>query len=171
MGGISGTPGTGKSTVTAILALRGWEVHPLEPTFEPYILGPDPARDTLVVDEERWAAEFQRREGIVEGHLAHLLPCDMLVILRCRPDRLKQRLRERGYPPAKVAENCEAEALDVILIEALDIHPPGHILEIDTTDLTADETASIIEAFFRHEVPPRHGFIDWSVFLEDCHDP
>ena len=60
-------------------------------------------------------------------------PCDLVIILRCRPDILKSRLVKRGYRGEKIQENVEAEALDVILVETLEIHPPGHILEIDTT--------------------------------------
>ncbi len=171
MGGLTGTPGTGKSSVGAALASLGWEVYPLTPTFSGYELGQDPDRDTTIVDEERWAADYPRVEGIVEGHLAHLLPCDLVVILRCRPDVLCDRLRSRGYPPAKVTENCEAEALDVILVETLDLHSAAHVLEIDTTALTAEEAAHTANAFFRGEISPSHGTLDWSSFMETCNDP
>ena len=45
-------------------------------------------------------------DGIVEGHLAHLLPCDRVVVLRCRPDILRERLAPRDYPEEKIAENA-----------------------------------------------------------------
>ena len=37
------------------------------------------------VDDERWAAEFVPVNGFVEGHFAHLLPCDRIVVLRLSP--------------------------------------------------------------------------------------
>ena len=41
-------------------------------------------------------------------------------VIRCDPSVLRGRLEARGYKPAKVVENLEAEALDIILQEAVD---------------------------------------------------
>jgi len=109
--------------------------------------------------------EFEPVEGIVEGHLAHLLPCDRVVVLRCRPDVLAARLAPRGYPAEKIAENADAEALDVILIETLEEHPDEHILEVDTTALSVGECADRIEEFIRGELPSSYGSIDWTDHL------
>jgi adenylate kinase len=165
MCGITGTPGTGKSSAADELARRGYPVVHLSETVEGYSLGRDPERDTLVIDEERWAREFTPVEGFAEGHLAHLLPCDLVVILRCRPDLLLSRLRARGYREEKCRENAEAEALDVCLIETLERHPPERVLEIDTSGLRPEEIAGLIEGFFLGRVPPSHGLIDWSDYL------
>ena len=166
MTGITGTPGTGKTSVAAELERRGCRVVRLADTVEPYVVEEDRSRQTLVVDVDRWADEFEPVEGFVEGHLAHLLPCDRVVVLRCRPDVLRRRLAPRGYPEGKVAENAEAEALDVILIETLDEHPGEHVLEVDTTDLSVGECADRIERFVRGELPASHGSIDWTDYLE-----
>ncbi|MFA5614406.1 MAG: adenylate kinase family protein, partial [Methanoculleus sp.] len=112
--GITGTPGTGKTSVAAELARRGYRVAHLTDTVRPYIIEEDRDRRVPVVDVDRWAAEFEPIDGIVEGHLAHYLPCDRVVVLRCRPYALRQRLSTRNYSPAKVRENVEAEALDVL---------------------------------------------------------
>jgi adenylate kinase len=171
MVGITGTPGTGKTSVAGELKRRGYHVVHLKETIEPYILEEDRLRDTLVVDVERWAGEFPPVAGIVEGHLAHLLPCDRVVILRCRPDILVRRLGMRkGYRDEKIAENAEAEALDVILIETLEEHTPEHILELDTTDSGINEIADKIEGFMRGELPPSLGSLDWSGFLVGEYD-
>lgn len=164
--GITGTPGTGKSAVAAELERRGHSVVRLIETIRPYVIEEDSVRQTLVVDVDRWAAEFEPAEGIVEGHLAHLLSCDRVVVLRCRPDILAARLAPRNYPAEKVAENVEAEALDVILIEALEEHPDDHILEVDTTALSINDCADRIEQFIRGELPPSCGAIDWTCYLE-----
>ncbi|MDD4567773.1 MAG: AAA family ATPase, partial [Methanoculleus chikugoensis] len=105
-------------------------------------------------------------DGIVEGHLAHLLPCDRVVVLRCRPDVLRRRLAPRNYPAEKVAENVEAEALDVILIETLEEHPGEHVLEVDSTELSAGDCADRIERFIQGVLPPSYGSIDWTDYLE-----
>jgi adenylate kinase len=165
MYGISGTPGTGKSAIAAELQARGFPVLHLSDTTGRYVLEADTDRDTLVIDEERWADEFPPFDGFVEGHLAHILACDLLVILRCRPDILAERLGKRGYSLEKVRENAEAEALDVVLIEALDCHPPEHICELDTTDRSIRETCDMIVQFVQGTLPPVHGAYDWSSYL------
>ncbi len=162
---ISGTPGCGKSTVAGILRNRGWTVVRQNDTTSPYELEEDAGRDTVIIDEEVWAKEFAPFEGIIEGHLTHLLPADRVIILRCRPDILAGRLRDRGYAAEKVAENAEAEALDVILVETLDIHPESHVCEIDTTEMNPEDTAGVIEAFIRGECPNPCTHVDWSAYL------
>ena len=164
--GITGTPGTGKTSVAAELERRGYRIVRLTDTVRPYIIEEDSCRQTLVVDVERWVEEFEPLDGIVEGHLAHLLPCDRVVVLRCRPDILRERLLPRNYPAEKVAENAEAEALDVILIETLEEHPDEWILEVDMTNLPISECADRVERFIRGELPPSYGSIDWTEYLE-----
>jgi adenylate kinase len=169
--GITGTPGTGKTSIAEVLKRRGYHVVHLKDTIEPYVLEEDRLRDTRVVDVERWVDTFPPVAGIVEGHLAHLLPCDRVIILRCRPDILVRRLGMRkGYRDEKIAENAEAEALDVILIETLEEHPPERILELDTTYSGINKIADKIEGFIRGELPPSLGSLDWSGFLVGEYD-
>lgn len=163
--GITGTPGTGKSTIAGILQRRGHVVVRAGETVGPFVLGDDPERDTKIVDGEAWAAAFTPVDGFVEGHLAHLLPCDRIVVLRCRPDVLEVRLQDRGYAGAKVRENAEAEALDVILVETLEKFERSQVLEIDTTTTSPDEAADLIAGFAAGTVPPSSGSIDWSAYL------
>jgi adenylate kinase len=165
MCGITGTPGTGKSSAADELAGRGYTVVHLADTVQAYVTGRDRERDTMVIDEDRWVREFTPVEGFVEGHLAHLLPCDRVVVLRCMPDRLLARLRSRGYREEKCRENAEAEALDVCLIETLERHPSEHVLELDATAIPPGEVADLIEGFLAGRIPPVHGRIDWSGFL------
>jgi adenylate kinase len=166
MVGITGTPGTGKTSIAAELARRGHHVIHLADTVKPYIIEEDRSRQTLVVDVDRWVAEFEPLDGIVEGHLAHYLPCDRVVVLRCRPDVLRQRLAPRNYSREKIRENVEAEALDVILIETLEAHPGEAVLEVDTTTLTISECTDRIEQFIRGELPSSYGSIDWTDYLD-----
>jgi adenylate kinase len=168
MCGITGTPGTGKSSAADELALRGYPVVHLTETITDYVVGEDSERDTRIIDEELWAGEFTPVEGIVEGHLAHLLPCDKVVVLRCRPAILLARLRSRGYHEEKCRENAEAEALDVCLIETLERHAPENVLELDTTEIPPGGIADLIENFLKGRIPPSHGRIDWSDYLMEA---
>ncbi len=165
MTALTGTPGTGKTTIASILRTRGMQVISQKETMAPYLLEHDTERDTDIIDEEAWADDFVPVEGIIEGHLTHLLPADRVVVLRCRPDILAARLRARGYAEEKVQENAEAEALDAIFIEALEVHPEEHITVIDTTTQSAQKTADEIEAFIRGDALHSLTVPDWSEFL------
>ena len=162
---ISGVPGTGKSSVSTVLKRMGYNVISQNETTSDYFISNDPDRDAGVIDEELWISEFRPVDGIVEGHLTHLLNCDRLVILRCRPDVLKERLVIRGYSPEKVRENVEAEALDTILIEALENHKEDIILELDTTERTPEEIAAEIDEFICGKKDGCFGNTDWSEYL------
>ncbi|MDP3563674.1 MAG: AAA family ATPase, partial [Methanoregula sp.] len=140
-------------------------VH-LTDTIRPYIIGDDEQRDAQIFDDERWAAEFVPVNGFVESHFAHLLACDRIVVLRCRPDELKQRLELRNYSAAKIQENADAEALDDCLIETVDLHDAGTIFELDTTGRDPVYCADQIEGFLAGKIPAQFGSLDWSGFLE-----
>lgn len=166
MCGITGTPGTGKSMIGEELSHRGYTVVHLTTTVGPYVTGEDEERDAQIIDTDRWAAEFKPVDGFVEGHIAHLLPCDKIVVLRCRPDELKLRLAQRKYREKKIRENADAEALDVCLIETVEAFEPSQIFELDTTGHEAAFCADRIESFIRGEIPADFGHIDWSGYLE-----
>ena len=166
MYGITGTPGTGKSSVGKELSRRGHRVVHLVDTIQPYIVEQDRERGTAVVDEGRWAQEFVPVDGFVEGHLAHYLPCDLIIILRCRPDVLEERLHARGYAWLKIRENAESEAMDLILSETAARFGDGHIHEIDTTFLTIREVTDRVERVVTGVDPLTCGTLDWSEYLE-----
>ncbi len=106
MCGITGALGTGKSVTAGELERRGHTVVHLSATVGPYVTGTDAERDAEIIDVDRWADEFVPIDGIVEGHFAHYLPCDRIVVLRCRPDVLKQRLSTRSVPGRKNQGEC-----------------------------------------------------------------
>ncbi len=164
MCGLTGTPGTGKSTVAGELARRGYRVVHITDIVQPYVQGKDPERDTQIIDTDRMVDEFVPFDGFVEGHFAHLLPCDRVVVLRLRPDELAARLAARGYPKEKIRENRDAEALDVCLIETVEEYESFQIFEVDTTGKSPDACADMIEQFYRGEIPSSFGSIDWTAF-------
>jgi adenylate kinase len=166
MCGITGTPGTGKSKVSEELARRGHTVVHITDTVAPYVSGNDEERDARIINVDRWATEFVPFDGFVEGHIAHMLPCDRIVVLRCRPDVLKNRLSSRNYREEKILENFDAEALDVCLIETVEEFKPYQILELDTTDHDIPYCADQIERFVKGDIPSGFGTIDWTAFLE-----
>ena len=88
-----------------------------------------------------------------------------MVVLRCHPERLAERLRERGEPAATVEENAESEALDVILAEAVERHGEAGVYEMNTTDRTPAETAAAIDAVVAGERDPAVGTVSFVDYL------
>jgi len=165
--GITGTPGCGKTTVAELLRKLGHPVLDLKTTVAPFVLEHDEASGSDVVDVDAWADAFPYTEGFVEGTFSHYLPCDKIVILRCRPDVLRERLAPRGYSEEKIRENADAEALDVILIETADAFASEQIYEIDTTHTDSDSVVMSILSFVNGETPASFGSLDWSEYITD----
>ncbi|HJJ47729.1 MAG TPA: adenylate kinase family protein [Methanocorpusculum sp.] len=163
--GITGTPGTGKTSVAEALRARGYSVLDLKTTVGPFVEYHDESCDSDIVDVDKWADAFTPVDGFVEGAFAHYLPCDKIIILRCRPDVLEARLAPRGYSIAKIHENCEAEALDLILCEAADAFEPQQIYEIDTTCMSIDSIVSQVIGFAEDRLPAAFGSLDFSEYV------
>ena len=77
--------------------------------------------------------------------------------------KLKKRLEKRGWSEEKIKENVEAEALDVILCETVDIHSEKNVFEIDTTDRQPQEVGRDVKYIMGGKVKNyKIGKIDWS---------
>ena len=161
---LTGTPGTGKTSVSKVLRDRGYDVLDMTQYIKDNDLREDydAERDTYDVDVDRLNdLLLDRKDCIFEGHLSHFLDVDMIIVLRCHPDTLAQRLRARGYSDSKVRENVEAEVLDVILCESVDSGIPT--FAVDTTSCGAESAADAIEDIMKGKTDNNlPGDISWS---------
>lgn len=165
---VTGTPGTGKTTATAHAAeqLDASVVHLNQLVKDEGLWTErDEARDTLVVDIDGVRDHLGDWDGILESHLAHHFDADRVVVLRCRPDVLEERLIERGESEAKARENRESEALDVILGEAIEFHGEELVYELDTTDRDPADVADELVAIVNGEREPSAGTVDFIEYL------
>lgn len=162
---VTGTPGTGKTTATECVETDLPVVHLNDLIREEDLYeSVDEERDSLVADLD--AVENRLPEdALVESHLAHRLDADRVVVLRCRPDVIEARLRERDEPAATVEENAESEALDVILAEAVDRHGADAVFEVDTTGRSIEDVADEVTAVRRGEREPSAGTVDFTDYL------
>jgi len=179
---ISGVPGTGKTSVAEALVkkmnagikkrtgkYRLVKLNALARKAKAQV-GYDSRRHSTIVGITRLRAALEelteRHPNVVmEGHFAHLLPADLVVILRCEPAALEKRLKEKYDWPTKVTENAEAELMGIITDEALPMHKVGTVFEVDTTNRTAEQTAEIVQNIVEGDAEARlenaAGRIDW----------
>ena len=161
---VTGTPGTGKTTTTTLL--DGPVIHLNDLIREAGLWSErDEGRGSLVADLDAVSEAVGDWSGVAESHLAHHLDADRVVVLRCRPDTLERRLRERGADEAKATENAESEALDVILSEAVERHGLDSVYEVDTTDRTPADVAADIEAVVTGDRGPSAGDVEFTDYL------
>jgi len=164
---VTGTPGTGKTTAVERAETDLNPVH-LNDVIEREALttGRDDERESLVADIDAVAEWLAGREDVlVESHLAHLFDADRVIVLRCHPETLTQRLDERGEDQSKVEENAESEALDLILAEAVERHGEDSVYEVDTTERTPAEVATAIEAVVAGDRDPSSGTVSFIDYL------
>lgn len=132
---VSGTPGTGKTTVAKALAKKKnyeyLDVNRLikeKKLYDSY----DRKRKCNVVDVKKLNKSLiklikqSKKKLVIDSHLSHHLPkkyVELCIITKCNLKKLKKRLEKRGYSKSKVRENLDSEIFDVCLNEAKEM---GH---------------------------------------------
>lgn len=162
---ITGTPGTGKTSVCEALSRRGYAIVDLEEVArrEGCIVGRDESRgvDEVDIDRLQQRLRIPAKIAFLKGHYSHLLDANLAIVLRCRPGILRRRLEARGWPSEKVRENVEAEAIDVVTQEAAARVP--FVFEIDTTDARPADTADAVLRILQGQTEGHEaGSVDWS---------
>lgn len=163
---VTGTPGTGKTSAVERVDTDLRTIHLNEWVAERDLYqGHDETRDTRVVDLEAVRERVPDDDYLVESHLAHHLPADRVVVLRCHPATVRERLLDRGESAETAAENADSEALDVILAEAVDRHGEDRVYEVETTDRDPAAVARAIEAVVAGEREPAVGTVSYVEYL------
>ena len=170
---ITGTPGVGKSTVSKILS-RKYPVIDIHSYAEKHGLFEefDEEAGSYNVDVEKlndsiMSEHFTEPYVFLDGHLSHFVDCDAIIVMRCKPKIISERLKARGYDDKKVKENVQAEVLDVILQESME--SDSKVYEIDCSDMTPNSIADRIERIIilceTDDALP--GKVDWSAEMEE----
>ena len=157
---LTGTPGTGKTTIAGLLPYKVIDINALVKAGMNF--GKDPERGCLEADMDALANYLAKLDCdeivILEGHFSHHF-ADWSIVLRLGPVILKSRLEARGYSASKIRENLEAEALDVILVEAVELC--ARIDEIDTTGKSPQEVAELVARIIQGRLQLAPGQVNW----------
>jgi len=140
---VTGTPGTGKTTVaTYIASTFGFQYIDGKQFFDDDVcIGYDETRECSIIDTEKWIEKIKIhlkinnfKDAVIDSHFSHDLAkevVDLCIVTVCDRTVLQQRLAERGYKKEKIEENIEAEIMEVCLIEAEENE--HQVRKIDTT--------------------------------------
>ncbi len=166
---VAGTPGTGKTTLASLLSRR---------LQLPYLntaalilekglwIEYDSEHRSFVIDPQRVARALSNiarakpnlvieTTDVVTPWEAGLEPL-LVIVLRCKPSLLLQRLMLKGWPRAKILENLEAELIGVVSYQARELYPQ-RVCELDTTSVEPrellGEVLKVIEVMARGGSP------------------
>ena len=143
---ITGTPGTGKTTIAQILAKKlKLEMIPVKKIVERnrgmYEFKKQSGEKVVDLDKlrKKLMDEIKKIKGrsiIIENHLLcdMKLPAKWVFVLRCKPEVLEKRMERRAYSTAKIQENILAEMLDYCTQKARKNYKgKARIVELDTS--------------------------------------
>ena len=147
---LTGTPGTGKTSISKLLNTK--IVH-LSDYYEASSEGKTNSGEWLIDLDKMNNLVKEFDEVFYEGHTSQTLDnLDMVILLRCDPSILKDRLASRNYSEEKINENLEAEALNIIYDEALENVTADKIFQLDTTKQTPQESAKKLIEFINGNI-------------------
>jgi adenylate kinase len=149
---VTGTPGTGKTTVAMRLAKKiGYKYVDVNRVIskEGLSSGYDRKRKCKVVDTKKLSRVLVKmikgfeKTGdvagvVIDSHLSHELSpavVDLCVVTKCGLRLLKRRMKRRHYAEQKIKENLECEIFDVCLNDASE---SGHNVYVVETDSKVD---------------------------------
>ncbi|KCV70743.1 hypothetical protein H696_03094 [Fonticula alba] len=161
---ITGTPGTGKTTLAGLVtsALPDYQLLEVGKVVAQRNLhcGRDESFDTLILDEDLLLDEMELILGgddaggrgvepqhaarggsggwVVDYHSSDLFPerwFDMVIVLRSSTSILNDRLVMRSYSEKKISENIMCEIMDVSFNEALEAYHPSRVLSLPSDSI------------------------------------
>lgn len=142
---ITGTPGTGKTTLSKELSLllKNKVINTSDFAKKKDLLEKNCKKDdiyevdikklTLFLKEE---IKKSKKPLIIEGHMSHFLPkkyVKFCFICKTGLKTLKKRLTSRKYNKDKIKENLECEIFDICLMEAKEKNYNIEIIDTNKT--------------------------------------
>jgi adenylate kinase len=175
---VTGTPGTGKTTLARALA-EAIEACYLNLTqfVSKYKLysGIDRQRRTKIIDVSRTRARLKKELSTMRGPVVidthvpgGIVPREMVkrvFVLRSDPRTLEDRLRAKKWRANKIRENVLAEIVDSCLNSAVEHYGRRRVIQFDTSHVNIQNCVALMKrAIIR--MPGKRVKIDWLAKLE-----
>ncbi|KAJ3057418.1 hypothetical protein HK097_007597 [Rhizophlyctis rosea] len=142
---VTGTPGTGKTTTSELIALAvGFQHIEVGKLVKEKQLhnGFDEEFQSWLLDEDKVVDELEpiMQEGgkIIDHHGCDFFPerwFDLVVVLRTDNSVLYPRLKKRNYNTNKITENIECEIMEVVVEEARASYKEEIVKELQSNSL------------------------------------
>lgn len=176
---ITGTPGTGKTKIASKLSkklkgkyvklgkfcLKKGFVQSVNSTTKSPIINLDRASRHVkqIISENNEPLIFDAHFSVKIS--SKLKP--LIIVLRCEPTELLNRLKRKGFQKRKIYENVWAEILDFCLQEALATYNRENIYEIDTTNKQVEDVIDEILNIIKYRKKTAVGVCNWIKILEE----
>ena len=150
---LTGSPGTGKSTLASRLQKEGLTIITLEEVAESVdaLSQFEALREVEISKLAEWKWEGNSH-CVIDGHLSHHCPIDAVIVLRCNPIELRHRLEQRSsYGSDKIESNVEWEFIAGVWADLIALHPNANVIEIDTTE--HDVSMDTVLDFILNDMP------------------
>jgi len=175
---ITGTPGTGKTTLSRALAkaLGARYINLTQFVSKRKLYSRiDRERRTKIMDVARTRSSLTRElramsgpvvvdahapEGIVPGRMVR-----QVFVLRCHPKVLEARLRAKKWKANKIRENVLAEIVDSCLTAAVKQYGWRKVTQLDTSRGSVRRSVAMVRSSMLRK-PGRRINIDWLARLE-----
>ena len=145
---ITGTPGTGKTTLAKKLAKKlDFYYLDVNESIKKHKLseGYDKKRNTSIVNIKKLSGflikeiknikKLNKFNGIIiDSHLSHYLPkkyADFCIVTKCGIQELNKRMKKKKFHKGKIQENIQAEIFDICYNEA--VERKHNVIVVDTT--------------------------------------
>lgn len=153
---ITGTPGTGKSTIAKSLGkkLKALVVNEKNFCQKEKCATLDPKTKEWEIDLKKYKTAFTRyakqhssKPIILEGHVACEvnLPVSKIIVLMCNPVELGYRLAKRKYSELKIQENMFCEATNYCAENVRKHYRGKKVLKVDTSTHSPIQTTHKIQ--------------------------
>jgi len=162
---LTGNPGVGKHTVSKILAeTLGYKI--IDINKEAVKETTSKQNDSIDVDVEKTKKLLEKKisdKSLIVGHLAPFVISKELVstviVLRKNPYDLTKIYEKRNYSDKKKNDNLGSEILGIITYDSIQNLGQDKTFQIDTTSITAEETAKKITNIINRT--SKGDVIDW----------
>ncbi|NOZ80176.1 MAG: AAA family ATPase [DPANN group archaeon] len=166
---ITGTPGTGKTTIAQKLA-KDLDYEHIELSrlikIHGWHEGYDRSAHSFIVDEAKLRKQLSlflrgnapgnqqdHRRIIIDTHLTAILGPSkpvLVIITGCRLKTLFRRLKARRYPQKKIRENLDAEIFEVCRTDAEKRYGPEKVIDYDSAGPLKTAYPSLLRAIKKY---------------------